>query len=128
MRSGHRSGKSSSATKETDPAIWAQIALSLAPERAIIAGTSCSLSASLSAKAIGYPSYPWGQSKVKPIETQTHIVYPPKLHYAFKVHTSREAHGAIGWHLGQIVGGGRQSRLSTVGLERGFCLKAQRVL
>ena len=96
MRSGHRSGKSSSAIKETDSAIWARIALSLAPERAIIAGTSCSLSASLSAKAIGYPSSPWGQSKAKPIErTQTHIVYPSKLHYVFKVHASREAHGAI---------------------------------
>lgn len=57
MISGDRSGNCSSAVKDTVSAIWALMALLLAPERATIAGTSYGLRASLSATAIEYSSF-----------------------------------------------------------------------
>ena len=95
MRSGHRSGKSSSAIKETDSAIWARMALSLVLERTIIVGTSWGLRTSLSATEMGCSSF---GCQVRPRESmnkRTHIFQPSKLHHVFEVHAGGEAYGAI---------------------------------
>lgn len=58
MRSVHLRGKSSSATRETDSATCARIALSTGLDKASIAGTSSDRRAALSCSASGWTSWP----------------------------------------------------------------------
>ena len=120
MSSGNRSEKSGFAIKETDCAICARMALSLAPERAIIAGTSCGLRASLSAMAMGVLilSLEAFRSIKRKVDRQNKRI--SSNHSSFTMfYGTRQPRGArchSRWHLGRVVGGGRQKQ--AVGLER----------
>lgn len=57
MRSGHFEGKSSSAMRATDSAIWARMLLSAGWERVIIAGTSWARRVALSCSGSGATSW-----------------------------------------------------------------------
>ena len=93
MRSGHFEGKSSSATRATDSAICARMALSAGWARAIIAGSSCARSAALSCSGRGATSCA-GQRRVW-LDPTTHLL-PSELCNVFEVDATCETNRAVG--------------------------------
>ena len=93
MRSGHFEGKSSSATRATDSAICARMALSVGWARAIIAGSSCARNAALSCSGSGATSCA-GQRRVW-LDPTTHL-FPSEFRNVFEVDATCEANRAVG--------------------------------
>jgi len=125
MRSGQRSGKSSSAIRETDSAICARIAFSFEAERAIIAGTSRGLRASLSESEIGYSSLERVRTthREKRISNITYILQPSEFHSIFEVYASCQADGVIiSTAQDELEKVDNKGRLTTVRLKGSLCL------